>query len=145
MKKTCTRCKTEYEATLENFAPVKSGKYGLDSQCRACKREYYADNKAEMRNQQSEYRPKYYASVRGNLREKFRSMNRRCSKHETYLAKGIKNKFKNFEHFRSYVVGVLGVDPRGLICHRIDNDGHYEVGNIAFMTMAEHTRLHAKK
>jgi hypothetical protein len=36
----CTKCKTEYEETLENFPPHKKTKNKLDSWCRLCRREY---------------------------------------------------------------------------------------------------------
>ncbi len=43
------------------------------------------------------------------------------------------------DEFRDYVTGVLGVDPRGLQCDRIDNEGHYERGNIRFVTAKENS------
>lgn len=36
----CARCKTEYEATLQNFPPHKKTVNKLDSWCRVCRREY---------------------------------------------------------------------------------------------------------
>ena len=36
----CTKCNTEYEATLNNFPPNKKTNSKLDSWCRVCRREY---------------------------------------------------------------------------------------------------------
>lgn len=36
----CTKCKAEYEKTLQNFPPHKKTKDKLDSWCRSCRREY---------------------------------------------------------------------------------------------------------
>lgn len=33
-------------------------------------------------------------------------------------------------------------DPRGKQCHRPDNDGDYEPGNIEFLDPDEHRRVH---
>jgi len=48
------------------------------------------------------------------------------------------------DDFRDYVINELKVDPRGLQIHRIDNDGHYERGNIVFVTREEHKEIHMK-
>jgi hypothetical protein len=153
MEKSCTRCKADYEATLENFAPDKRASDNLQSQCRVCDREKVAEYRRKNPNRKQDWldgneeRAKatgisYYSSKNGDLHRKFNNMKYRCSNQKAYVAKGIKNKFKNFEHFRSYVVEVLGVDPRGLVCHRPDNDGHYEEGNIEFVTRTEHKKIH---
>lgn len=42
----CTRCRTEFPATLEFFSVHKMGRYGLHSQCRPCKREAEAEKRA---------------------------------------------------------------------------------------------------
>src|SRR5208282_5296918 len=39
-KKTCSKCKIEKEATLGNFAPRRTGKYGLRHECRSCRKDY---------------------------------------------------------------------------------------------------------
>ena len=36
----CTKCTTEYEATLDNFPPNKKTNNKLDSWCRVCRKEY---------------------------------------------------------------------------------------------------------
>ena len=38
LTKKCTRCGKELEATTENFYVKSNGKYGLESECKVCKR-----------------------------------------------------------------------------------------------------------
>jgi len=39
-KKICSKCAIEKDATLDNFAPRKTGKYGLRHECRECRKDY---------------------------------------------------------------------------------------------------------
>ncbi len=68
-------------------------------------------------------------------------MKQRCNDSETsgyryYGERGIKLLFTP-DQFVDYVINTLKVDPRGLTIDRIDNDGHYEPGNIRFVTHKE--------
>ncbi len=101
-------------------------------------KKYNATHKAE----KSAYDKEYHASVGGHLRRIYGGQKWRCSNKKSYIEKGIKNKFESSEQFIGYVVEVLKVDPRGLDCHRIDNDRHYEPGNIEFLTSTEHRAIH---
>lgn len=57
--KTCSKCKTEYPATTENFPVHTRKKDGLGSWCKAChrqyQREYYVANAEKRREQMREY------------------------------------------------------------------------------------------
>lgn len=84
---------------------------------------------------------KYYSTVNGRLRQCFSGIKQRCNnpKHlsyKNYGGRGIKCFFKSPKEFIDYVTNELQVDPRGLTIDRIDNDGHYERGNIQFVTNA---------
>lgn len=155
--KRCTKCGTEREATPENFSGSTENKDGLSSWCRECQRklgrEYYQRNKGRInaanceRHQRDGVKRRakqklYRDSVIGRLHAIYNNLNYRCRHRKEYIEKGIKNKFESSEQFVHYVVEILKVDPRGLDCHRIDNDGHYEPGNIEFIDHDGHMKLH---
>jgi hypothetical protein len=82
---------------------------------------------------------KYRGTIVGHLRRVFSNMRRRCCNpncvaYKNYGGRGIQNKFVSADDFVKYVVKILKIDPRGLEMDRIDNDGHYEKGNIRFVT-----------
>ena len=58
MKKVCSKCGIEKE--LGEFHKKKTGKYGVNSRCKMCvrkqKKEYYNQNKDEIKQQKKEYR-----------------------------------------------------------------------------------------
>ncbi len=155
--RTCTGCKTEYPATLEYFYAEKRMENGLRSQCKCCTTGY--NRSAKGRNNQKRYhktdkfrekRERYRNSIKGVLREKYADMKARCNNpenisYENYGGRGIKCLFESLDEFRSYVVDELQVDPRGLQIDRIDNDGHYEKGNIRFVTQIENLKNRSRK
>lgn len=92
---------------------------------------------------------RYCATITGVLHNKYGSIRYRCNnpdgkRYHCYGGRGIKCLFKSLDDFRDYVINELKVDPRGLQIHRIDNDGHYERGNIVFVTREEHKEIHMK-
>ena len=50
--------------------------------------------------------------------------------YEHYGGRGIQFKFETFQEF----IDELGIRPQGLQLDRIDNDGHYERGNVRWTT-----------
>jgi len=91
------------------------------------------------------YHKQYYKTIGGYLRHTWNRMFLRCyntqvHNYRNYGGRGIKVKFSCFEDFYDYVVKELKIDPRGLTIDRINNDGHYEKGNIRFVSMAENRR-----
>ena len=92
-------------------------------------------------------REKYNATIRGVLQKRYHNIMRRCNdprckSYNRYGGRGIECRFNSFEAFVDYVDFTLMVDPRGLHIHRMDNDGHYERGNIEFLTPKEHRIRH---
>ena len=151
--KTCAKCESEREATLENFPPDKKASDGLHSWCRKCNRARYRSyNKSKAgkarvnaydsahREERNEARRSYHGTVKGYVQCLYDNMARRCDNSKFYA--DIECKFTSSIELLSYVVNILQVDPRGLDCHRIDNNGHYEKGNIEFLTEEEHKRHH---
>lgn len=108
-------------------------------------RQYYQNHKAEkLRNQN-----RYLKTIRGHLRGVWRNMFYRCNNHKhpqykNYGGRGIKIKFTCFDDFFNYIIKKLKADPRGLTIDRINNDGHYEPGNIRFISQADNNRNQRK-
>jgi len=91
---------------------------------------------------------KYCNTLKGHLRRTFHNMDQRCNNlkatsYKYYGGRGIQNKFQSPEAFINYVMVDLGVTHidqiRGLQVDRINNDGHYEPGNIRFATASVNT------
>ena len=83
------------------------------------------------------------STLRGYLRITFYNCRRRCNNpkckaYKYYGGRGIKCLFKSIDDFVDYVTNELSVKTltqiKGLQIDRIDNDGHYEPGNIRFTT-----------
>lgn len=94
---------------------------------------------------------KYRHTFEGCLRSRLAAMRGRCDNPEDkdyvyYGARNIQCLFSTVEKLMDYAIHELELfvydDIKNLVIHRIDNDGHYEPGNIAFVTSAEHARLH---
>lgn len=101
-----------------------------------------ANEKSAKQQYQQSVSAAYYATVNGHLRHIFSNMRQRCENpahrgYNRYGGRGIKCLFASAEELIDYVVNTLKVDPRGLDCDRTDNDGHYEPGNIRFITHKE--------
>lgn len=155
--KRCSKCKQTFPATLEYFYKSKECKYGLRPDCKQCydqrHKQYYEVHKTERqkssiqyyhsnKRQRKRYRNQYHKTIKGYLRHLFSYMlsrcnNPKCGNYKYYGGRGIRVKFISFTDFYDYVVNELQIDPRGLTIDRINNNGHYERGNIRFVTQAE--------
>lgn len=155
IKKLCSICKKYL--LLGEFNIDRSRKDGLKYFCRGCEsqqnRKRYIKNREEVLRQKKQYyrdnrdkclrlNKKYRGTIRGHLCRVFHGMNQRCnsSDHPTfknYGGRGIRNRFGSSAGFVEYVISTLQVDPRGLQIDRINNNGHYEKGNIRFVTCKE--------
>ena len=165
--KSCSKCKQEFPATAEYFYKRIAALDGLQSICKTCKaiknrktyqtnrvkvlqrmKVRYPINRIKLLGYQQQYRKthkekliEYRTSICGHLRSIYGAMIDRCNNpkrhnYNRYGGRGIKCLFTSNE-FVDYVVNILQIDPRGLQIDRIDNNGHYESGNIRFVTGKE--------
>jgi len=155
--KICPRCKNSYPATREYFHVQRKHKDGLRSHCKQCcnhyQKQYQKNHYQQYKSEQRKSKKKYYGTTRGHLNAVWKSMFRRCHNpkdkdYKYYGGRGIKVKFVSFNEFFDYVVNELKVNPKGLTIDRINNDKHYERGNIRFVSQAvnnQNKRAKAKK
>ena len=163
--KTCTKCKIEYPATAEYFHCAKYGKHGLCSVCKKCRlknhQQYYQGCKQKRQEYQSQYRQEHRKKIRqndkkrkdtktirgraysviSNIRNRCYNVNHRP--YQSYGARGIRLCFTVVELLQW--LNVKSINPVGLECHRIDNNGNYTLDNIEFLTSAEHGIKHRRK
>ena len=157
--KFCPRCR-KLKSSSE-FYRSPNTKSGLSSWCMVCYsevgKERYIKNRNKIRQRTKEYaasekgaevqrksKRKYRDTIKGHLALIFNAICRRCTNSSCenfkyYGGRGIENKFASLNDFRYYVTEILGADPRGLQIDRIDNNGHYEKGNIRFVTAKENS------
>ncbi len=137
MRKVCPVCKVA--KSPNEFGGNRARYGGLQGHCRICRSRrakiYYRDNREKITARIK----KYLGTVPGHLARVFLAMNSRCNNPDCgsfkhYGGRDIKNKFNSLDDFRDYVINELKVDPRRLQIDRINNDGHYEEGNIRFVT-----------
>jgi hypothetical protein len=65
-----------------------------------------------------------------------RCLNPKDARYPDYGERGIEFRFQSFEQF----FAILGERPSGLLLERIDNNGHYEPGNVKWATRSAQQR-----
>ena len=138
--KICSKCHRSLLADLEHFFKQSAAKSGLCPWCKKCMI-MYGQSKG-IKKKISQAHKKYYATIRGYLKQTYDNIRKRCDNcadksYKNYGGRGIRCLFQSFDEFYEYVINVLRVDPRKLTVDRIDNDGNYEPGNIQFVTHRE--------
>ncbi|HDY86673.1 MAG TPA: hypothetical protein ENH82_00985 [bacterium] len=136
----CKQCRNTYEKTLRENNNTYS-KHQLQNAT-----DWRKNHKEQKRMCDKSYRGTvigYLRSVYGHI--KARCTNPKVHNYYRYGGRGIKNLFKSSDELADYVVNELQVDPRGLQIDRIDNDGHYEKGNIRFVTCSENCKNRRKR
>lgn len=121
-------------------------RYRLSDKNKAAQKRYRQSEKGKetIRNKQRRYAKTIY----GCLLKRFCAIKDRCYNpssqwYHCYGGRGIKCKFKSTKEFVDYIVHELKYDEyekiKGLQIDRIDNNGHYEKGNIRFVTAIENS------
>lgn len=146
--KQCTKCKKQ--KPFSEFSKKLSTKDGLRCWCKECDYKSHKKYRQTHKIEIAEYRKKYCRTIVGSLRERFYQMEQRCNNskatgYKNWGGRGIKCLFKSSNEFVDYVLNELQVDPRGLAVDRINNDGHYEKGNIRLVTQAENNKNNRRK
>ncbi|KKN60016.1 hypothetical protein LCGC14_0536030 [marine sediment metagenome] len=135
----CKGCLKKYYQTNRDKILQRNKKYYRRPEIAAQHEEYYQKNRDRYIRRSKEH----YATLKGRLRFIFHCMNGRCNNpdhkfYKYYGGRGILNKFKTLNEFWDHVINDLGIASvdqiQGLQIDRIDNDGHYEKGNIRFVT-----------
>lgn len=127
--KTCGKCKIRKEDS--EFYERRDDQGGLRSKCIPC---FKIGN--------DKHRQKRLKTIPGYLKRTYNNIWHRCNNpknkyYKYYGGRGIEFRFKNADEFVNYVIKKLQIDPHGLDIDRINNDGHYEPGNIRLVTHKE--------
>ena len=135
--KICTKCKKQ--KPISEFHKDKSRKDGFRYVCKKCLGNYYQKWQQIHKVKITKYNKDYYQTIVGHLRKCFSNIKRRCNNsgcpdYKNYGGRGIKCLFKSSQEFVDYIINVLKINPHNLEIDRIDNNGHYEKGNIRFVT-----------
>ncbi len=151
-EKRCTKCGKELPVSAEYFYRDGVNKDGLRPDCKVCHdsdmKEYLQTERGKKAQQKADKR--YYDTINGRLQSVFSDMNQRCNnpknkRYKHYGGRGIRCLF-TLDSFKDYVTDTLGYDTydeiEGLQIHRIDNDGHYEPGNIEFLAPEQYKEEH---
>ena len=98
---------------------------------------------------------KYGKDIRAQiLRNRFSTSRDRCvnpenKSYKDYGGRGIQMKFKSAAHYVAYILEALPHDDyKGIEIDRIDNEGHYQPGNLKLSSKSEnlsHTRKQYKQ
>lgn len=144
--KQCVKCKEQ--KLFSEFYKSSTAKDDLQGRCKKCMN-IYAKKYSQTYNWAEHYR-KYRKTLIGCLRTRFQQMKKRCTNpkyhgYNCYGGRGIQCKFESSDEFIDYVINELKIDPRGLTIDRIDNNGHYEPGNIRFVTQIENNKNRRRK
>lgn len=69
-----------------------------------------------------------------------REAKRRCAHHANYAGRGIEFRFASPKEMAEWVITNLGYPSESQSIDRIDNDGHYERGNLRWATRQQQAR-----
>lgn len=142
----CGKCKKGFPLTSDYWHKNKWRKSGYRRICKPCA--IILSKEHNKTYQRKTYAKQYYQNhnfnnLRDNLRRRLSNAQQRCTNskaksYKWYGQRGIKCLFTSFEQFYNHVVDDLGIKNleqlKGLQLDRINNDGHYEPGNIRFVT-----------
>jgi hypothetical protein len=115
----CVECKTSKWISYDN---IKSGK---STRCKTC----YANSRKEVPTEYKWLEKRYTAA-------KQRCTNPKERNYPRYGGRGIEFKFSSAIEYINYAIKLPGFS-KDLDIDRINNDGHYEAGNLRWVTRSE--------
>ncbi len=155
----CKKCNSQYYQENRDRLLRRMKEYYVDNQetLLQYQKKYQKENREKIsprakgyyrKNREEELRrkKKKYNTINGYLRVVFNNINQRCGNPKThnysrYGGRGIKCLFESVDRFIEYIMDGLGITNieqiKGLEIDRINNNGHYEKGNIRFVTAKE--------
>ena len=145
-----------YELYTKKYKQSEKGKitskrYRLSDKNKTAQKRYRQSKKGKKAIEEKNRR--YRKTTYGCLSKRFHAIKPRCTNsnsqwYHCYGGRGIKCKFKSAKEFVNYVVKELHYDNyekvKGLQIDRINNNGHYESGNIRFVTAKVNSNNKAK-
>jgi len=135
--KICYKCHTK--KSIYGFYKDRTRKDGHSAECKSCnkirKALYWKNKKAKLGPTKNEKQRKYRETIGGRLAYRFSNIKNRCRNpynkdYKRYGGRGIECKFENADEFIEHILNDLQID-------RINNNGHYEKGNIRLTTAKE--------
>lgn len=152
--------KTEIAAyRLSDKGKAAQAKYQQSDKGKAAQAKYRQEHRVkitEYRNTDAYKitRTKYRRKLKSYLRRclgdmRYRCNNPRATGYKNYGGRGIECRFTDANDFICFVMGVLGYNSMeklaGLQIDRVNNDEHYEMGNIRFVTAKVNANNRRKK
>ena len=163
--KRCSKC--SILKSVKEFHADRQTSDGLSSGCKVCKKEYQQSDAGRTVQKRAKQRynrtdkgktasrkadRKRYNAINGYLKCIYAGLDRRCNNpkdeyYENCGGRGIKLRF-TLDELRHYVkenLGIINISQiKGLEIDRINLNGHYEPGNIKFITYLQ-KRAHSRK
>jgi hypothetical protein len=126
-------CGTEKEVSVQHLCS------GTSVQCRSCGSKNAGAATMGIRHGEFPYLPKTLIErVRGAAWNAiYRCTDHENRKYQDYGGRGIEVRFLDVNEFVRHLLTLPGHDNPLLVLDRIDNNGHYEVGNLRYTTYSE--------
>lgn len=136
------KCLCRCACGVEKYVDVDHLRSGRSTRCKRCHNKEAA---TRPKPPQSDVGRKFQhipSDVLWRLRRIVKHTTRRCTnkmdlKYHDYGERGIEVKFIDAVAFIDHLITLPGYDDPSLVVDRVDNDGHYEVGNLRFTTYSE--------
>ena len=133
--KRCSKC--NIEKPISEFHKNKLSPDGCQYWCKLCARQHSIAKYEKQYKRKKKALQEWRKTLEGKLAIRYYDMKARCSnpnhkRYKDYGGRGIKCLFTTSKEFVEYIFSELEID-------RINNNGHYEPGNIRLTTGKENS------